>query len=103
MAQSVKIGGSATLDSCSAGIVVEDLGRAAVRAAPAATAEQVDQLTGGKIVWLCDQARGWIGVIYGDGDLEDCGVSTPVADRTAYAGLCKAGWIKSANVSLLAG
>ena len=101
--QAVKIGGSPTLDACGAGAVLEELGQVAVRAAPAPDAQEVDLIPGGQIVWLCDEAPGWRGVVYSRDELEDCGVSTPLADKIPYIGLCRSGWIESAEVTLLAG
>lgn len=102
--QAVLVGGSPIDDACGgSGIVREDLETVSVRARPTASSAPLDQLAGGTMVWYCDAAPGWVGVVYGKEAGDDCGVATPLAVSAPYAGRCKSGWIESINLTLLAG
>ena len=66
----------------------------AVRAGPGSKYERLDRLDNGARVFLCDRAgeAGWVGIVYGSGD---CGLAAPIDPPRAYAGACKAGWVRS--------
>lgn len=96
----VMVGGEADLDACGGLGIIEAAGAGAtVRAAPASDGFGVDTLVAGQYVWMCDEAPGFIGVVYG----EACGVSSPIAVRQPYDGPCRWGWVADANVTLIAG
>jgi hypothetical protein len=60
----------------------------------------------GTLVWLCEARGDWQGIVYPEGqyqDLGDCRVSSPVAQRQAYAGPCRSGWVLARYVQLVAG
>lgn len=78
----------------------------AVRAEPRAKAREKDRLGPGRLVWLCDEAGDWIGIVYGEDDRDgpaDCGVGTPSATVRPYAGPCRSGWVHSRYVTVIAG
>lgn len=57
----------------------------------------------GTLVWLCEAADEWQGIVYPTGefqDLGDCRVSTPVAKPRAYEGPCEHGWVMASNLNL---
>lgn len=58
------------------------------------------------LVWLCEGEDGWQGIVYPTGEfqeLEDCRVSTPVAEPHAYAGPCQYGWVLARHLQLVMG
>ncbi|SMF61581.1 hypothetical protein [Allosphingosinicella indica] len=79
----------------------------AVRAAPFEGAGQVAELPAGASFFVCTRSidQRWLGVVFDDAGAASpaCGVSRPVADRRAYDGPCRAGWVASASVRLTAG
>ena len=103
----VMIGGERDLDACGAVGVVSGLdpkpaNTLSVRSGPGSQFAQIDKLTSGTRVWLCDHKGRWLGVVYGP-DGQDCGVSTPSDRRRPYTGPCASGWVFDKYVSLLAG
>jgi hypothetical protein len=76
-----------------------------VRAAPDVDAEELDTLTSGTGVSMCETADGWIGIVYDTSGASGtgCGVSSPVADVRDYSGPCRSGWISQRFVELIAG
>jgi hypothetical protein len=103
----VMIGGERDLDACSAVGVVSGLdpkptSTLAVRSGPGLQFARIDRLASGTRVWLCDPQGDWVGIVYGRAD-QDCGVSTPSAQRRPYTGPCAAGWVFHKYISLLAG
>lgn len=76
-----------------------------VRSAPSTDAEELDRLTSGTGVSMCDSANGWIGIVYeGSGTAgTDCGVGSPVESERDYDGACRSGWISERFVELIAG
>ncbi|MBB4636939.1 hypothetical protein FHS01_002960 [Longimicrobium terrae] len=51
---------------------------------------------------MVESGGGWAGVVYPfDGDV-DCGTSSPMAERQAYRGPCKSGWVDE-PLELMAG
>ena len=103
------------IDTCSGGIVKGDTTlavreRVEVRAGPNMEHPAVDSLPAGAAFFACDHDRSgaWIGIVYRhDDDPADgtagCGVSSPVEERRAYAGPCRAGWIPAAQGEIVAG
>jgi uncharacterized protein YgiM (DUF1202 family) len=65
-----------------------------VRAGPGTKFDRVDKLNNGARVYLCDRTgeAGWVGIVYGSGD---CGLAAPINPPRAYAGNCRAGWVRS--------
>lgn len=68
----------------------------AVRAGPGTSFARLDRLPNGKRVYLCDRAADnvWVGVVYGNAN-QDCGLAAPITPPRAYAGPCRAGWVRS--------
>lgn len=77
-----------------------------VRENPADGARTTDKLPHQSLVWLCEAAGEWQGIVYPSGrfqDLGDCQVGSPVADRRPYDGPCKHGWVLAEHLSLVSG
>ena len=76
-----------------------------VRAAPTSDAEELDRLTSGTGVSMCEQADGWIGIVYEASGAEGtgCGTGSPVPDVRDYDGPCRSGWVSQRFVELIAG
>lgn len=113
LARAVTIGEDGSrLDACSGmGMVVQAGAQGlALRAAPFADARATAQLTNGARLHLCTRSldQRWIGVVVvppveeGSAPI-DCGLSSPVDRKQAYAGPCASGWVASAYVRLIAG
>lgn len=91
----------------------------AVRAAPADSAPETDQLAAGSGVAMCQKVAGWFGIVYpppaatavasdgGEGEeiaeRIDCGTGSPIADVRNYEGPCRSGWVRDDYVKLVAG
>ena len=76
-----------------------------VRAAPSASADEVDRIGMGRGVSMCQQTGNWIGIVYPP-DVEqpvDCGVGSPVPNVREYEGPCKSGWVNENFIQLIAG
>lgn len=74
--------------------------------APDGSGEQLADLPNGSLVWLCEGAGDWQGIVYPTGDFQDlgdCRVSSPVAEPRAYDGPCEAGWVPATSILLTAG
>ncbi len=76
-----------------------------VRAAPSSDAEELDRLTTGTGVSLCEEADGWIGIVYEASGASgtSCGTGSPVSEVRAYDGPCRSGWVSQRFVELIAG
>lgn len=77
-----------------------------VREQPDDYAREKDRLPIRTLVWLCEAAGDWQGIVYATGEfqeLDDCRVSSPVAEPRRYAGPCAFGWVAARNLSLVAG
>ena len=97
----------------------------AVRAAPADSAEEVDQVSEGTRVAMCQRTGGWVGIVYAPleepveigeseeggeaaasptrADLRNCGTAAPVSSVRAYDGPCRSGWVNENNIRLVSG
>lgn len=67
-------------------------------------AREKDKLPAGTLVWLCDAADDWQGIVYATGefqDLGDCRVSGKVAAPEPYSGPCSYGWVLARNLQLV--
>ncbi len=76
------------------------------REGPASNTRVSEKLPRGTMVWLCEAAGEWQGVVYASGEFQeigDCRVSSPIAVPRSYDGPCKSGWILAKNIELLAG
>jgi hypothetical protein len=105
---SVNYGGDEIVDACGTYAQVVNLGKdpsefLAVRNAPNIKATRTDKLSEGQFMWICDEQKDWYGVVYTKEDRDDCGVSSVVMQRKAYAGPCKAGWVNKKYVKIVAG
>lgn len=96
-------------DACQATGVVHSVsgdGVLSVRAAPFDRAEQLDTMTNGHHMFVCNRShdQGWLAVVYAEnGELSaTCGVSAPVPSRRQYEGPCRSGWVSSAFIELRA-
>lgn len=77
-----------------------------VRERPAPEAPEKDRLDARTLVWLCDSADEWQGIVYPSGDyqdLGDCRVGSPVRVAEPYAGPCRHGWVAAHYIELVAG
>ena len=92
----VTVGGSESGGACPLQATVTGLqgSSLAVRAGPGTKFDRVDKLNNGARVYLCDRTgeAGWVGIVYGSGD---CGLAAPINPPRAYAGNCRAGWVRS--------
>lgn len=81
-------------------------GKLPVYPTPMAYIRAADHLEADTLVWLCEAAGEWQGIVYASGDFQDlgdCRVSTPVTVPQAYAGPCKSGWVAANSLQLVAG
>lgn len=98
-ARAVQYGGDEEYDACAQVATVGNLNPdgdnfLSVRAAPTVSASEVDRITSGQTVAVCESADGWHGIVYqGKLGLENCGTGTPVATRKRYDGPCQSGWV----------
>jgi hypothetical protein len=76
---------------------------ASVRAAPTIRARELDRLGPGRRVWICEEASGWAGIVYGPRGSVACGVEGTVPRAHAYRGPCRSGWVSSRYVTPIAG
>lgn len=94
------------LDPCGLGMVKAlKAGRdgfLSVRARPAAGGRELDRLRNGEQVYMCADKGEWIGIVYSR-PRRDCGVTSPVPRKMAYAGKCRSGWVHRRWVELIAG
>lgn len=96
-------------DACQATGVVRSVsgeGELPVRAAPFDRARQLDTITNGDRVFVCNRShdQSWLAIVYAEnGELSGtCGVSAPVTSRRQYDGPCLSGWVSSAFIQLRA-
>ena len=78
----------------------------AVRAIPSADGAEKDRLGPGRMIFICDKAGDWLGVVYDPDPAAqpgDCGVGSPVETERPYVGRCKWGWVSSRYVEVIAG
>jgi uncharacterized protein YgiM (DUF1202 family) len=107
----VMVGGDTDQDACVASGVVHGLRtiRAAflvVRNGAHVHSRKIDQLREGQSVFVCDtSANGhWLGIVYSSNkEINDCGVSTPIAIEQPYRGKCRKGWVNARWIKLIAG
>jgi hypothetical protein len=106
----VMVGGEADLDACSSIGVVSGLkqggdGFLAVRAGASASYKLVDKLLEGQKVFICSSSSDnkWYGIVYAQGDEQDCGVSSPISPSQPYKGKCKSGWVSERWIKQIAG
>lgn len=81
-------------------------GEEMVRERPDAEALETDRLKHETLVWLCEGAGEWQGVVYPSGDFQelgDCEVSGAIAERRPYDGPCRHGWVLAQNLHMVAG
>jgi hypothetical protein len=94
------------LDPCGLGVVkglkAGGDGFLSVRARPSAKGRELDRLRNGDEVYICADKGDWIGIVYSR-PRRDCGVTSAVARRSAYAGPCNSGWVHRNWVELVAG
>lgn len=77
----------------------------AVHEGPGETTKVKQQLSSDTIVWLCEAAGEWQGIVFVDAEFQelgDCRVSRPAAEPVAYEGPCGWGWVKASSIELLA-
>ncbi len=104
----VLVGGDSELDACGTRIQVMGLKPVkgnflALREGPGVKYPIVAKLANGTDLWLCDDKMAkWVAVVVVEEDM-DCGLSTPIADRTPYSGLCLSGWVHRDYLELIAG
>jgi hypothetical protein len=78
-----------------------------VRVAPFDNADAAGSVAAGARFFICTRSldQKWFGIVFEErGTLDErCGVSEPVTRRRDYAGPCRAGWVESAFVKVIAG
>jgi hypothetical protein len=105
----VYLGGDEMHDACGGAskVVAGSTGRthAAVRSGPGSKYPITDSLPLDFMVSDCDgvEQGGWRGVVYDQDDEVDCGTGSPIAERQAYQGPCKSGWMSDVDLELVAG
>lgn len=105
----VVIGGDELTDACAAtarivGLKADGDNFLSVRAGPGPAEQETDRLGPGALVYLCEEAGMWLGIVYpAEGAEADCAVASPVAVRSAYTGSCRSGWVHRRFVELVAG
>jgi hypothetical protein len=105
----VYLGGDEFHDACGGAskVVAGNTGRkhAVVRSGPGSPYPVIDSLPLDFMVSDCDgvEQGGWRGVVYDPGDELDCGTGSPIAERHAYQGPCKSGWMSGDDLELVAG
>ena len=100
----------ADMDACLSLAEVRGLDRngdnyLAVRARPSRVAPELDRLTTGRQVWICDRdaVPGWTGIVYAAEPEQECNVGSPVPSPRAYGGPCRQGWVASRYLNVIAG
>lgn len=109
--QPVMVGGTDDLDACPSNARVRPLNPRgdnflAVRSRPSTAGRELARLKSGHDVWACDETADgeWTGIVYAPAGQDiDCGVGTPLAERRAYDGPCKTGWVASRFIVIVAG
>jgi hypothetical protein len=110
LATPVIVGSDDNLDACPSLGVVSGLnpkrdGFLAVRSGASTKHALIDKLQKGQKVFICSTSKdgNWYGVVYSHGDVDDCGVTSPVNTAQPYKGKCKSGWVNAHWIKLLAG
>ena len=107
----IKVGGDGPdMDACGTYAEVGDLldtkdGFLYVHDAPSETTKARHRFSSGQGVAVCQTQNGFSGVVYpGEGQtLSDCGTGSPVATEQNYTGPCRAGWVESRYLEMIAG
>jgi hypothetical protein len=107
-ARPVMVGGEAALDACGGygrvtGLDPNGHNALSVRTGPGTEFERRSKIGPDQDVWICETSGDWYGVIYTQTPDQDCGITSPIATRTAYTGPCELGWVYSKYILLLAG
>lgn len=110
LAMPVIVGSDDYLDACPSLGVVSGLkskgdGFLAVRSGASTKYALIDKLQNDQKVFICNTSKdgNWYGVVYSQGDVDDCGVTSPVYPAQPYKGKCKSGWVNAHWIKLLAG
>jgi hypothetical protein len=78
-----------------------------IRAAPYENGAEIESVPVGTRFFVCTRSmdQKWLGIVVHESGALDpsCGVSTPLPRRRSYEGPCRAGWVSSASVRLIAG
>ena len=78
-----------------------------LRWAPFDNAREIGSVPSLARFFICTRSldQKWFGIVFDDGGTlaERCGVSEPVTRRRDYEGPCRAGWVQSAFVKVIAG
>ncbi|WP_237050949.1 SH3 domain-containing protein [Microvirga ossetica] len=70
-----------------------------VRSGPGVSHREVDRLTNGSPVAICQQTDSWFAVVYSTQQgTNDCNVQTPSPAKRSYTGPCKYGWVHSSYI-----
>lgn len=104
----VMVGGSPDFDACQTLSRVRGLKRLgdnflSVRRGPGTGYGELDRLRNGRNVFKCSTRGSWVGIVYSSSGQGDCGVSSPVAQRQAYRGNCRSGWVHKSFLADVAG
>ncbi|WP_442679978.1 hypothetical protein ACSBM8_01870 [Sphingomonas sp. ASY06-1R] len=96
----VHYGGSTEDDACSdfgvvAGLDPKGDNYLSVQSGPGGKPyRQLDRVHTDQRLLVCEEKGMWLGVVYSKGHNDaDCGVTSPRAQRAAYRGPCRSGWV----------
>jgi len=94
----VMVGGDGVLDACATTAIAVGT-RVEVRRGPGSAYAVVDALAPGTPLSICGGSSdpAWRAIVYRAPDEAalDCGVATPIATLTRYAGPCRSGWVRA--------
>lgn len=108
------VAGHRDFDACLSTSFVRPLNPGAylsVRAGPSPRAGEVARISSGHVVWNCDDAGEWVGIVYhpehrsqNDTRAEiECNLGPSNTPRRPYRGNCRTGWVHGRYLLSLAG
>ncbi len=103
----VMVGGDVDLDASGATVRVEGLQDTLgsflnFRSGPNTKFDFIARLVEGSELVYCSVSDDgmWLGVVFSNGDGDDCGLGGPIAEYQAYRGDCLSGWVHRSFTSL---
>lgn len=99
----VMVGGEEEFDAC--GSVDGAIGPVAVRSGPGDRFAVTGRLERDTLVFVCEITpdQGWEGIVIPGDSARACGVSSPIATRQEYGGVCRSGWVRKDSMVVIAG
>jgi hypothetical protein len=104
-AEPVRVGGISDHDACAqlgevTGLNPNGDNYLSVRDGAGTSFAEIDRLSAGQEVHICQYKDDFYGVVYGD---HACGVGTPIPVAQPYKGPCKSGWVSVRFIEITAG